>query len=58
MMVTDELYNYANNGGRVALANVLPHHVNEGFPLTAVNLLHSCNGKKVAESGRQAERSC
>jgi S1-C subfamily serine protease len=48
MMVADDLHQFLNNKPRVALANVLPHHVNEGFPLTAVNLLHSCNGKKVS----------
>jgi hypothetical protein len=47
MMVTDDLYSSMNGEPRVALANVLPHHVNEGFPLSAVNLLHSCNDKKI-----------
>merc|ERR1719321_2571429 len=49
MMVADDLHQFLNGKPRVALANVLPHHVNEGFPLSAVNLLHSCNGKKVAD---------
>jgi len=49
LWVSDSVAGMLNGQSYVALANVLPHPINDGFRVGSMNLLHSCNGKAVRD---------